>query len=53
MRDIATLFREYARLDLKRLDRGLSIRELDRWSLHKERPDLEVRPGAPPERRRS
>ncbi len=53
MRDIATLFREYARLDLKRLDRGLSIRELERWSLLKERLDREFRPDGSYERRRS
>lgn len=54
MRDIATLFREYARLDLKRLDRGLSIRELERWMLLKQRLDDEFRShGAEPERRRS
>ena len=32
MRDIAALFREYARLDMKRRDGGLTVQEHERWS---------------------
>jgi len=52
MHDVATLFREYARLDLKRLDRGLCVRELERWSVLRERLDHEFK-GAAADRRRS
>jgi len=39
MSDVASLFREYAHLDLKRMDGGLSIPELERWSTLKQRLD--------------
>ncbi|HPG25708.1 MAG: PilZ domain-containing protein [Spirochaetaceae bacterium] len=42
MRDIATLFREYARLDLRRHDQGLSIPEHERWSKLRELLDREL-----------
>jgi uncharacterized protein (TIGR02266 family) len=35
MRDIGSVFREYARLDLRRMDQGLSVPELERWGLLK------------------
>ncbi len=54
MRDVVTLFRQYARLDLKRHDRGLSVRELETWSLLKERLDKILGgPSGVHERRRS
>lgn len=30
--DVGTLFREYARLDLKRVSAGLTVREFERWN---------------------
>jgi uncharacterized protein (TIGR02266 family) len=35
MRDIVSLFREYACLDLRRMDQGISVPELERWALLK------------------
>jgi len=32
MRDIGSVFRDYARLDLQRMDRGLTVPELERWA---------------------
>jgi uncharacterized protein (TIGR02266 family) len=35
MRDAVAVFREYAHLDLRRIDQGLSVKELERWQLLK------------------
>lgn len=42
MRDIGSVFREFARLDLRRVGRGLSVPELERWALLKRTLDHEL-----------
>lgn len=55
MRNVASLFRDYARLDLKRIGSGLNVREFERWSRLKGVLDhrLRVPPGAPGQEQRS
>lgn len=54
MRDIVTLFREFARLDLMRQDQGLSVVEHERWATLKAVLDERVgrESDAPPNRTR-
>lgn len=53
MSNIAEFFREYARLDLRRLNRGLSVEEHDRWSKLKLKLDGEFPKAEPSSSRRS
>jgi uncharacterized protein (TIGR02266 family) len=55
MRNIAAVFRDFARLDLKRIGAGLTVTEFERWSRLKSVLDHEVgsRGRAPDERRSS
>lgn len=47
MRDVASQFREYARLDKMRADPGLSPTELERWKLLKRKLGQHFSPGLP------
>ena len=56
MRNISRLFLEYARLDRRRTGRGLSVKQLERWSELRRRLEAQLATGAPregPERRSS
>lgn len=56
MGDLSALFLEYARLDRRRTDEGLTVPELERWSQLKRRLTLHFSPGLDPrevDRRRS
>lgn len=46
MRNVASLFLEYARLDRKRTGQGLSVKQLERWSELKRRLDRQLSPGS-------
>ncbi len=48
MRNISRLFLEYARLDRRRTSRGLSVKQLERWSELKRRLEAQLTPGGPP-----
>lgn len=50
MKDIASIFREYARLDLMRMDSGLTLPEFERWARLKQILDRRLRGSEPPER---
>jgi uncharacterized protein (TIGR02266 family) len=43
MRDIGSVFREFARLDLLRIDQGLSVPEFERWAVLKKTLDRKLR----------
>jgi len=45
MRNISRLFLEYARLDRRRTSRGLSVKQLERWSELKCRLEQQLTPG--------
>ncbi len=47
MRNISRLFLEYARLDRRRTSRGLSVKQLERWSELKSRLEQELTPRGP------
>ncbi len=49
MRELSRLFLDYARLDRRRTGRGLSVKQLERWSELKRRLEQQLAPGASPE----